>query len=818
MHACPPLIRFEYPSERSYLWTSRLPVSGRMFIPQELTTSEYSPEFYVEWHGKTHGPYAVGLRFCAESLAISGGVQALSIVELPPQAEQTTEPGRWFAFSALLLLPPLEDSAPLCVVSAMLRTERGAAVSNRLEIHRCSSAAAQLAVWQFPAVDRRVVYGEVLTLVAVIASPVAHILRCRVEDSKGRELESAYGAAPAFLIDQFPDSSAADLTAIAMLIRREDFSATLNEPITIECELQVGSIKHYTIPAPLLFPSRSLPESQVESVRQLADGRVCIEGYALHEHTEASLEFFLRTARRTIAVHPDTLPGASIELVYREDLTLLLPSRTQQLPWGFRVGFFPDAVSLSEGTPQIEIAIRSRSESAAQRRTVGSASAYTALGQLMENRRADSSALELLSAKVASVAFETVARCKGVSKKLKVERSAKDFDAVPRRLAFAMHGLAATEGAPRVVFNLLKSIRKRLRPDAEMLLISGAEGELAHRCRDLGVRVEVLPQLHVAAESTAVFESEFRRALTLCAEFDPDILYANTIGSFWGVEIAHRLRIPCCWAIHESKRLVEWQLEVQPYYSAKIAECVNRARMVLFVADSTRSLLAPHTAKSTARVIPNGVDTDSIARSSAALTQGEARQRLGIDADAEVIAIIGTTTWRKGQDVFIREMAELARLRHSRKLCFLIVGARRIPFLAHLQSLAAEYLANKDVRFIAETPEVAEYFIAADVIAICSREESSPLVSLETFAYQRPLVSTTVFGLGEQLQSGVNALTFEESDRGGLARQVNLVLDDAALRQRLIAAGQQTLAQHYSLDRSMDMHWQAICELPSIST
>ncbi len=108
--------------------------------------------------------------------------------------------------------------------------------------------------------------------------------------------------------------------------------------------------------------------------------------------------------------------------------------------------------------------------------------------------------------------------------------------------------------------------------------------------------------------------------------------------------------------------------------------------------------------------------------------------------------------------------------------------------------------------FVSETPDIQNYVRASDVMVIASREESAPLVSLEAFAYEIPLVSTAVYGLAEQIEHEVNALSFPVDDIDALARQVLTLAADSEHRLRLIKGGRRTLQEKYDLKQSVEKY------------
>ena len=117
---------------------------------------------------------------------------------------------------------------------------------------------------------------------------------------------------------------------------------------------------------------------------------------------------------------------------------------------------------------------------------------------------------------------------------------------------------------------------------------------------------------------------------------------------------------------------------------------------------------------------------------------------------------------------------------------------------------------SDSVHFIPETPEIANYVNASDVLVVASREESAPLVSLEAFAAGIPLVSTRVFGLAEQVRDGVNALAFSIEEEGSMAACLQRLYQEPGLATELSSRAREILKAEFSLEAFLREHLREI--------
>jgi glycosyltransferase involved in cell wall biosynthesis len=211
--------------------------------------------------------------------------------------------------------------------------------------------------------------------------------------------------------------------------------------------------------------------------------------------------------------------------------------------------------------------------------------------------------------------------------------------------------------------------------------------------------------------------------------------------------------------------------------------------------------------------IPIGVDIerfplgDETARSAA-------RERLGLPASAFVVGSfvkdgVGLGEGRepkpvKGPDALV---ATLARVREGApELVVLLTGPARGFVLGELERLE---IPHRHVRLDSRDGLAGAYH-ALDVHLVASRQEGGPKSVLEAMASGIPLVTTRVGQVGEVANDGEDALVADVDDVEALAGAVLRARDDAALRDRLRAAGRET-AERYA-DERLDGRWAELLE------
>jgi len=135
-------------------------------------------------------------------------------------------------------------------------------------------------------------------------------------------------------------------------------------------------------------------------------------------------------------------------------------------------------------------------------------------------------------------------------------------------------------------------------------------------------------------------------------------------------------------------------------------------------------------------------------------SKAEARARVGIPADAVLLLFVGRIQPLKAPDVLVRAAAELVRRRpdlRSRLVVGILGGASgtgvRNPM--GLTELAQQLGIADLVRFVppVDRSTLAQWYRAADLVAVPSHSESFGLVAVEAQACGTPVVAANVGGL-----------------------------------------------------------------------
>ncbi len=148
-------------------------------------------------------------------------------------------------------------------------------------------------------------------------------------------------------------------------------------------------------------------------------------------------------------------------------------------------------------------------------------------------------------------------------------------------------------------------------------------------------------------------------------------------------------------------------------------------------------------------VIPNGVDTEKFHP----LVKSEARKRLNIAIDGDIVLSVGHLTPNKGFHLVIRAMKLLMQQRPQRNISLIIIGEGRCR--RELEKMVAELGLDNHISFQGSVAheQLLVWYSAADICCLASEIEGWPNVLLESLACGTPVIATAAGGIPEIIRS-----------------------------------------------------------------
>jgi glycosyltransferase involved in cell wall biosynthesis len=244
---------------------------------------------------------------------------------------------------------------------------------------------------------------------------------------------------------------------------------------------------------------------------------------------------------------------------------------------------------------------------------------------------------------------------------------------------------------------------------------------------------------------------------------------------------------------------------IMPYYEVRPADIkwCSRAEQIgirgadlltacsHFVADEVKDKLG---IRRPVQVIPNGIDVDLFD----AAEQTDFRREFDLPRDRPVIFFSGRMEARKGVHL-LKEIAASILERHDVALVlagqdlFKYVSETLLPYLQSKQLRGSiHYLGKLDLA------QVRSGLCQSDIFLLPSVWENCPYSCLEAMAAGRAIVCSNQGGMPELIQDGENGLLAASGDSASYVAQLERLIEDRSLRERLGSAARKTVTQSFS--------------------
>jgi len=350
------------------------------------------------------------------------------------------------------------------------------------------------------------------------------------------------------------------------------------------------------------------------------------------------------------------------------------------------------------------------------------------------------------------------------------------------RVVYMAHALQVG-GAEEMLLNLVRRLpRAEFEPRVCCIHEAGPIGE---EIRKTGTPVDVLglvPGLRHPASLGAI--RQYLRRLK------PDVVHTFLLtASLYGRMAASLARVPVIVGsevnVYERKRRRHIWLERALMVST---DCV------VVSAQSVREfyLRQIHAAPVKVEVIYNAVDWDQLHTT---MPRDDVRRSLGLTPDAFVIGTIARLTEQKGHRHLFDAVAQTAALKDVH---LLVIGGGHLE--RELKRHSEAIGISSRVHFLGPRRDLGDLLPAMDVFALPSLWEGLPLSLVLAMGAGLPVVSTTVAGVPEVVESERTGLLVSPGDVSALGQALERLATDSVLRDRLGAAGRASVLPRFGAD------------------
>jgi glycosyltransferase involved in cell wall biosynthesis len=279
------------------------------------------------------------------------------------------------------------------------------------------------------------------------------------------------------------------------------------------------------------------------------------------------------------------------------------------------------------------------------------------------------------------------------------------------------------------------------------------------------------------------------RIVKVVREHRPEVIHSNSLVTHVDCVVAATLA--------RTRSVLEVHDIVRPGPGRLIAGlAVRLSGTAIAISEAVRGQL-PQWAKGRAEVVPQGVDTE---RFSDDVDPGQWRHTLTASPSAPLVAAVGRIDPEKGLHVLIKAVAKVRSRGVDVRLALVgSPGTNPGDYQAELTRLAKDAVGDA-CRIMPQHNDVPALLRSIDILACPSVAEPFGLILLEAQACGIPVVASASGGPPEFITHNETGLLVAPNDDDDLARALERLISDAALRSRIAQAGQTRVRRCYTVE------------------
>lgn len=356
----------------------------------------------------------------------------------------------------------------------------------------------------------------------------------------------------------------------------------------------------------------------------------------------------------------------------------------------------------------------------------------------------------------------------------------------PAKNLFDFHASATPQNQPQESLQVQLSFATYHRSRSPVAL-TATPNEFVARARETGVPVDVIGERFP-------FDSRVITALRrVCTRRAPHIIETHHVKSHFLLRLSGAWRRRAWIAWHHGYTQTDAKVKL---YNNLDLWSLRAARRVITVSGAFAKELEAHGVKpERIRVLHNSIAPDWLTPQRAGDTLA-LRTALEIEPNAKIILAVGRFSLEKALDDLVRAFAILRDEKPQLSVHLVLVGDG--PQRSEIEALAKASGVQNRAHFIGQVSDPAPYYALADVLALPSLSEGSPLALLEAMGAGLPIVATKVGGVPEMVEHEKSALLVESRAPQALSQALSRVLSDETLARKLSEGARQTAQTRFT--------------------
>ena len=358
-------------------------------------------------------------------------------------------------------------------------------------------------------------------------------------------------------------------------------------------------------------------------------------------------------------------------------------------------------------------------------------------------------------------------------------------------------------------------LSKYLAPEFETLFVGGTidetEGSSEFVVNNLGLKPLIIPEMRRPFNLFADHEA-CKRIKKIISEFKPDIIHthASKAGAL-GRLTAHKMNVPVIVHTFHGHVFDAYFDKLSSFFYINVERYLAKiSSKIIAISENQKNDLCKKykiCPEEKIDVIPLGFDLCRF-QENIVEKRNNFRNEYHIKKNEIAIAIIGRIVPVKNHNLFLEALKYVTERTTVNIRVFIVGdGESMINVQNKAHKLGLSYTENKNesqkhlITFTSWIKEVDVVISGADIIALSSLNEGTPVSLIEAQAGNKPVVSTNVGGIENVVIPNVTALLSPNNDTVAFAENLLKVIESEKLRNKMSSKGWEFVRERFHFTR-----------------
>jgi len=358
-------------------------------------------------------------------------------------------------------------------------------------------------------------------------------------------------------------------------------------------------------------------------------------------------------------------------------------------------------------------------------------------------------------------------------------------------------------------------LTKYLYPEYETLLIGGIQEDDEESAEfilnSLGIKAVVIPEMHRSINGINDFIA-YKKIKKIIKDFKPHIVHTHASkAGMLGRKAAYDLNVPVIvhtfhgHVFHSYFNSIKTKAFIE--IERKLAKITDK---IIAISPSQKKELIELYKIANAdkfEVIPLGLDLQRF-KENKEEKRYIFRKQHNIESNEIIVVTVGRLAPIKNHKLFIKAVAKAKEVTHCKIRAF-IVGDGDIK--KDLEKIAQDLNLkissneannyNSDIHFLGWVKDVDYVYSGADIVALTSLNEGTPVSLIEAQANGKPIVSTNVGGIEDIVLPGVSALLSPSNSEDIFIENFIRLIKDKQLRTEMSNKAEKYVFDKFNINR-----------------